>query len=90
VHKNNLKIPIIELITCDCAYAGFRQGDGLHPSGELEVLGVVKNTKIGNREMFSMAKINTTINLFASKSWPLRAASMAKRMRLFSGAEGMY
>ena len=24
VHKKNLKIPIIELNTCDCAYAGFR------------------------------------------------------------------
>jgi hypothetical protein len=64
-------------------------GDGLDPSGDWRVLGMVKNTKIGNREMCKMANINATINPFTLKSRPLRAVAMAKRMRLFSGAEGM-
>jgi hypothetical protein len=36
-----------------------------------------------------MWKIDATINQFTFKSHPLQVASMAKRMRLFSGAEGL-
>jgi hypothetical protein len=46
------------------------------------------NTKIGNREGWSMWKIDATINRFTFKSHPLQAASMGKRMRLFSGGGG--
>jgi hypothetical protein len=48
-----------------------------------------KKSKMGYREMCKMAKIDATINPLTLKSRSLWAASMAKRMRLFSGAKGM-
>jgi hypothetical protein len=51
---------------------------------------MVKHTKIGNHEMCKMANIHTKNNPFTLKLRPLRAIAMSKRMRLFSGAEGMY